>query len=130
GDISSYAININLSGSLSAGTHYLYIRSKQNPWSITNVVPFNVPGVLPLGWSFVKVQLDANKALVSWATLQETNTQKFEIEHSINGRDFIKVGETAAAGNSANQRNYAFTHTQPVQGFNYYRIKQIDLDGN
>ncbi len=130
GDISNYAVNINLSGSLSLGAHYLYIRSKQNPWSITSVVPFTAASSVPVTWMFVKAQVANNKTLVSWATAQESNTQKFEIEHSKDGRSFSKVGEVAAAGNSSSIRNYNFTHGQPASGFNYYRIKQIDLDGH
>lgn len=130
GDIANYAININLSGSLAVGTHYLYIRSRQNPWSITNVIPFNAAGVVPLTWSFVKAQLINNQTLVSWATLQESNTSKFEIEHSTDGRNFVSVGERGAAGFSTSVRNYNFTHLYPATGFNYYRIKQVDLDGS
>lgn len=130
GDINGYAVNLNLSGSLSTGTHYLYIRSKQNPWSLTNVVAFTATGVVPVNWSFVKAQLINHQTLVSWATTQESNSQKFEIEHSVDGRTFKNIGMVAAAVNSNTIRNYSFTHLQPVNGFNYYRIKQTDLDGN
>jgi hypothetical protein len=130
GDISNYAINISLSGTLSTGTHYLYIRSRQNPWSVTDVIPFNAGGVVPLTWSFVKAQLINDQTLVSWATLQESNTKDFEIEHSTDGRNFVKIGERSAAGFSTSVRNYSFTHLYPATGLNYYRIKQIDLDGS
>jgi hypothetical protein len=42
GAVNNYAANLNLSGSLTTGTHRLYIRSKQNPWSLTNVAEFTV----------------------------------------------------------------------------------------
>lgn len=130
GDISNYAININLSGSLSAGTHYLYIRSKQNPWSLTTVVPFSADGIVPVLWSFVKAQLINKQTLVSWATEQEINSQNFEIEYSTDGRTFLTIGTVPAAGNSNSRNNYSFTHGQPANGINYYRIKQIGRDGN
>ncbi len=129
GNISNYAININLSGSLSAGTHYLYIRSKQNPWSLTTVVPFSAGNIVPVLWSYVKAQLINKQALLSWATAQEINAQKFEIEHSTDGRTFVKIGAVAAAENTNSGTNYSFTHLQPIIGINYYRIKQIDNDG-
>ena len=130
GDIVGYNINLNLSGSLTVGTHYLFIRSKQNPWSLTNVVPFNATGVVPILWSFVKAQVINNQTLVSWGTDQEINTQKFEIEHSIDGRNFSYAGEVNAAGNSSSISKYNFTHLKPISGFNYYRIKQKDNDGS
>ncbi len=122
---------INFPGGFPAGVHYIHIRSKQNPWSIDNVVPFTTTGVVvPLTWQFVKAQLVSNTTLVSWATSQEINTSKFEIEHSADGTSFVKLGEVAAAGNSSTVSNYNFTHLKPVVGFNYYRIKQIDIDGS
>jgi transcription elongation factor Elf1 len=122
---------INFPGGFPAGQHYIHIRSKQNPWSIDNVVPFTTTGtVVPLTWQFVKAQLVKNTTEVSWATSQEINTSKFEIEHSADGTSFVKIGEVAAAGNSNTVSNYTFIHLKPVTGFNYYRIKQIDLDGS
>jgi Secretion system C-terminal sorting domain len=122
---------INFPGGFSAGVHYIHTRSKQNPWSIDNVVPFTTTGtVVPLTWKFVKAQLIKNTTEVSWATSQEINTSKFEIEHSADGASFVKVGELAAAGNNNTISNYNFTHLEPMKGFNFYRIKQIDVDGS
>ena len=129
GDVSNYSVNLNLSGSLSVGTHYLYLRSKQNPWSLTNAVPFTATSALPVEWLFVRAQLVNNQAIISWATAQEFNTARYEIEHSADGNLFIKIGEVAAAGNTSTISNYHFTHNNPVAGFNYYRIKQTDRDG-
>jgi hypothetical protein len=129
GDISNYAVNINLSGSLSAGTHYLYIRSKQNPWSVTTVVSFSATGVVPLSWSFVKAQLRNKQVLVNWATLQEVNVKHFEIEHSTDGRQFTRIGSNLSKGNTTGTTHYEFIHNSPYNGFNYYRIKQVDKDG-
>jgi Secretion system C-terminal sorting domain len=130
GDVNNYAVNLNLSGSLSSGTHYLCIRSKQNPWSLTNIVPFTATGVTPVSWLYIKAQLVTTQAQISWATAQEINAARYEIEHSADGSTFIKAGEVAAAGNSNNTNNYSFTHINPVAGLNYYRIKQIDRDGS
>jgi hypothetical protein len=130
GDVNNYSVSLNLSGSLSTGIHYLCIRSKQNPWSLTNIVPFTATGVTPVSWLYIKAQLITNQTQISWATAQEINTARYEIEHSADGRTFVKAGEVAAAGNSNNTNTYNFVHTNPVSGFNYYRIKQIDRDGS
>jgi hypothetical protein len=108
--------------------HTLFVRSLDD-WSVTNYTSFLKGVALPVTWLFVKAQLTNDKTIVSWTTAQESNTGKFEIEHSTDGRNFIKVGETLAAGNTSAATNYSFTHTKPVSGFNYYRIKQIDNDG-
>ena len=120
---------ITFPNSFPAGIHYFHVRSKQNPWSIDNVVPFTTAGVVPLTWQFVKAELVNLTTMVSWATSQEINTSKFYIEHSEDGINFIKVGEVAAAGNSSTVSKYNFLHLKPVTGFNFYRIKQFDKDG-
>lgn len=122
-------IVINFPNGFPAGVHYLHLRSKQNPWSIDNVVPFTTTGIVPLDWQYVKAQLINNETLVSWATSQEINTSKFEIEHSLDGINFVKIGNQNAAGNSNSTSYYNFTHLKPAAGFNYYRIKQIDING-
>jgi Secretion system C-terminal sorting domain len=121
---------INFPNGFSAGVHYIHIRSKQNPWSIDNVVPFTTTSVVPLTWSYIKAQLLNGQSFVSWATEQEINTSKFEIEHSADGINFSKIGEQKASANSTSISKYDFIHAYPVSGFNYYRIKQIDLDGS
>lgn len=79
-----------------------------------------------LGSFTVQKQNKANK--LSWTTTQELNSLKFVIEQSRNGRDFVTLGEVAAAGNSNTERTYSFTHNLPLTGYNYYRIKMVDVD--
>ena len=129
GDISNYSVNVNLSGSLSTGTHYLYIRSSQSPWSVTSAVAFNATGAVPLHWDHIKAQLINGRTKISWATFQEINTDSFYIEHSTDGRAFSMIGKAKASGNSTSVSRYEHIHENPVKGFNYYRIKQTDLDG-
>jgi hypothetical protein len=128
-DVQLNNISIALSNTLTTGSHIFHTRSKQNPWSLDNAVSFNVGTVTPVNWLFVKAQLQNNNTLVNWATATETNTKSFDVEWSINGANFTKLGELAAAGNSNVGTNYNYTHPNPSNGFNYYRIKQIDLNG-
>ena len=130
GDINNYSVNLALSGSLTIGAHYLYIRSKQNPWSFTNVAPFSANSSLPVSWLYVKAMLNNNNSVISWGTASEQNTDRFDVEHSVDGSSFVKIGTQSAAGNSSTPLYYSFTHIALPQGMNYYRIKQVDLDGN
>jgi hypothetical protein len=120
----SFAVN-----GIANGDHVFYIRSRNNPWSITNAVPFSVGVVTPVTWLFVRGQMLNRASQITWGTAQETNTAMYEVEHSVNGSRFTKIGEVAAAGNSNTPRYYSFNHHMPVEGFNYYRIKQVDRDG-
>jgi Secretion system C-terminal sorting domain len=122
-------INIVIPGVIGTGTHTFHIRSKQNPWSIDNARTFTVGGVVPLTWSYITAILQNGQTLVSWGTEQEINTNKFEIERSLDGARFNKIGEQLAAGNSNTIKKYEHIDTRPVIGFNFYRVKQIDADG-
>lgn len=114
---------------IATGDHIFYIRSRNNPWSITNAVPFSVGVTTPVTWLFIRGQMLNHQSQITWGTAQETNTAKFEIEHSVNGSSFIKIGEVTAVGNSNTPSYYHFNHNLPVEGFNYYRIKQVDRNG-
>lgn len=66
---------------------------------------------------------------LEWTTATEINNERFEIERSQNGRDFNLIGEITGQGNSIAQHNYSYIDTNPQEGTNYYRLKQMDFDG-
>ncbi len=71
-----------------------------------------------------------NTVKLNWETAQEVNAEKFLIEHSTNGVGFVVVGTKRAAGNSDVPQQYEFVHENPNLGLtNYYRLRQVDIDG-
>jgi hypothetical protein len=71
-------------------------------------------------------------ALLSWRTASEQNSNRFEIEQSMNGIAFAKIAAVAAAGNSTGEINYSYTdHNIGHYGTTllYYRLRQVDNDG-
>jgi trimeric autotransporter adhesin len=69
---------------------------------------------------------------LTWATSIETNSLGFEIERSENGKEFEKIGFVKSdtnEGNSNEKLSYEYIDNLPVEGNNYYRLKQLDLDG-
>jgi len=84
---------------------------------------------LPLTWlSFTAKAQNNSQSLLQWATAQEQNTKDFYIEHSADGINWVIIGSLPAAGNSNSTSYYNYVHTSPVNGRNYYRIKQTDID--
>ena len=67
---------------------------------------------------------------LQWTTASEFNSDKFIIERSADAVSFEYIGEVDAAGNSSVELAYNFTDGSPIQGINYYRLKQIDNDGS
>jgi len=80
------------------------------------------------------VEFDATKkntsVLLNWTTASEVNVSHFEIERSLDGIEFIKIGSHDALGEAATTTRYNFYDKQPQTGTNYYRLKTIDLDGS
>lgn len=73
---------------------------------------------------------NAHDVALTWKTANELNTKEFQVEWSADGRNFNPVGSVNAFGNSAVQRNYAFTHRNAAAGNNFYRLKIMDANGS
>ncbi|MBC7722608.1 MAG: T9SS type A sorting domain-containing protein, partial [Pedobacter sp.] len=85
---------------------------------------------LPVSLLSFTAAINNNKTTsVSWVTSAEINNKLFVIERSIDGIHFSAIDSVAGRGNSSLQNNYAIVDANPVDGINYYRLKQIDNDG-
>lgn len=127
-DISNLNVSIPVN-SLSAGEHTIYVRSRQNPWSMSAYSTFVAGSTLPVKWLYVQGEIRFDRAELTWATAQEINADRFEIEYSSDGSTFRKIGEELAVGGPSSSVQYYFTHTGLQSGMNYYRLKQLDKDG-
>ena len=67
--------------------------------------------------------------LVEWVTKTETNNNYFTLERSADGNEFEFLGNIQGAGNSVSSINYSFKDLHPLDGTNYYRLKQTDFNG-
>jgi hypothetical protein len=67
---------------------------------------------------------------IEWVTLTEINNAMFIIQRSINGIHFETIGTVEGYGNSSEKITYTFIDNQIVSGAYYYRIVDVDFDGN
>lgn len=89
----------------------------------------NENSTLPIQLSSFTAQAIDKTILLNWETLSETNNSGFEIERSIDGKSFIKIGSKEGSGTTTTLTKYRFVDENPLPGTNYYRLKQIDFDG-
>lgn len=75
------------------------------------------------------VSVESNLTVLSFTTATERNNDLFVIERSINGIDFEEIGSVDGHGNSSTVNHYQFIDKNPLVGVNYYRLKQVDFDG-
>lgn len=71
----------------------------------------------------------ANGVQIKWSTRSEKNSDKFDILFSTDGINFSSLKSVPATGSINSGGNYQFLHTSPVQGLNYYRIRETDING-
>jgi len=84
---------------------------------------------LPVVWQgFDVYHAGEGMGRLEWVTLSENNTSHYEIEHSMNLVNWNTLGYVDAAGNTQNISEYEYYHALE-RGVNYYRVKQVDLDG-
>ncbi len=84
---------------------------------------------LPVELTKFNVSKTDDKILLDWQTASEINNDRFEIERSTDANRFSSIGKVKGEGNSQRINDYSFIDDQPMQGENYYRLKQIDIDG-
>ncbi len=65
---------------------------------------------------------------LNWKTVNEVNNKQFVVERSANGVQFIVI-DSVGGRNLITENNYSTTDKKPFAGLNYYRLKQIDIDG-
>jgi hypothetical protein len=101
-----------------------------NEFSWITVAPSQNGSALPVELLEFKATLVNNIVELNWTTVTEINNEKFEIERSINGTDFTKIGEKQGANNSTSTNHYKYSDEYlPNSDIVYYRLKQIDFDG-
>ena len=95
----------------------------------TDPVPAPVASSLPIKLINFTATRQNNQTQLTFSTATEENNAFFAIERSSNGIDFREIGKVNGAGTTTSIQNYSFTDETPMSGINYYRLKQVDFDG-
>lgn len=87
--------------------------------------------ILPVELISFEGVASGDNADLTWATATERNSSHFDVERSLDGVTFEKVGEVAANGTTSTEQNYSYTDAGIglATEVAYYRLKQVDLDG-
>ncbi|HEV7380394.1 MAG TPA: Ig-like domain-containing protein [Dyadobacter sp.] len=106
------------------------VRDKTGQESNIATVTVDYSGALPVVLTNFKAVKQESTTLLSWVTTSESNSEKFAIERSTDGKNWTGIAYVDAKGNSSENQDYAYTDNSPESGINYYRLKMIDLDGS
>ncbi len=97
--------------------------------SFLRVVRVEEP-VLPVVLSNYQAKLTANKVVLTWTTQSEQNNKAFIISHASDGQNFKVLSEVQDKGTSTATNNYQYQHSSPLAGINYYKLQQVDFNGD
>ena len=85
-------------------------------------------GPLPLKLNSFAVAVRGQTNLISWNTSEEINLKHFEVQRSYDGANFESIG-TIPALTATGLNNYDLTDDSFLDGYIYYRLKMVDIDG-
>jgi hypothetical protein len=85
--------------------------------------------VLPIDYISFEGERVSDEVHLDWSTSSELRNDYFEVQRSANGFDFQTIGAVQGAGTTTETSMYSFVDESPINSMNYYRLKQVDLDG-
>ena len=89
---------------------------------------FSKFNALPVKLLYFTAIADGNKVRLNWEAANEQDTRTYEIEKSLSGTNFSKIGSVLSR--QLSQSAYVDFDYAPAMGWNYYRLKMIDKQGN
>lgn len=98
-----------------------------SPFTFSSKSPLVNP--LPVEWLSFSGKNNGQQNLLEWSTATEINNDYFTLERSEDGYQFTEVTTVKGSGNSSNVKKYQAVDNEPINGINYYRLKQTDFDG-
>jgi len=110
--------------------------------TITSSPPLNISylngsilvnSILPIKLGSLNIFMLQNDATIYWNATSAVNFSHFEIERSIDGGNFVSVGQKKAT-NEQGEIKYNYTDvsvavTYSIYKYVYYRLKMVDMDG-
>jgi len=89
------------------------------------------PVTLPVELASYSADLTpSSSASLKWVTASESNNDHFIVEHSINGIDYKQIARVQSKGNNLVPQYYSIHHRDLTAGINYYRLMQVDKNGD
>lgn len=80
--------------------------------------------------SFSAHRIDPSSVKLDWSTASEHGNDGFELWRMVEGESaFSRVGWVAGVGDSPSRVDYSFVDANPSSRMSYYRLKQLDEDG-
>ena len=144
GTLDNYRLGISDGGTTvtTVGTHAAATGSTSTPtanrtdvtsaeldgdWRITSIDKDDTP--LPVELLSFAGQFQDNYVAINWSTASETDNDYFELERSKDGISYQTIAIIEGKGTTTHTQHYGYEDRGFQNGTNYYRLKQVDFDG-
>ncbi len=89
-------------------------------------------GALPVDLVDFYIEHEKDAIQLHWVTASEVDNQGFEVQRSMDGVNWTDVAFVDAKGEDSEWREvfYSYADKTPVIGYNYYRLRQVDFNGD
>lgn len=99
-------------------------------YSVSLSNPLTVNSITPVELTSFSANSNNDGVQLNWETATETNNHRFEIERSIDNKNFTWVGSVLGKGTTTEKSKYSFTDRGIKEGKYYYHLKQYDFNGS
>ncbi len=108
-----------------------------NPFALTDHEGYFIVGSmvaeefspLPVNLIYFEASYKQGHVTLNWATAGEVNNSHFEVQRSTDGANFETIGRVEGNGTTTVSQKYQFVDTSASSSLVYYRLKQVDYDG-
>ena len=128
-DLSSYTgqqIKLRFALWTDAGTN-------KDGWYVDDIAIYYY-GVLPVELTSLTAKAENNMVYINWKTATELNNVGFQVQRSkemnTQAENWQTLGFIKGKGNTSTNSTYSFKDVNPLDGKQYYRIKQLDANGS
>ncbi len=127
--VSTPTYNTTITG-LTASTQYWFVADgNAGTPSSFDITMTNI--TLPIELIEFKAENKIDHITLDWSTASEDNNDYFSIERSYDGINFEKIAKVDGSGTSSSLKRYTLDDNDvKTKGLRYYRLKQIDFNGN
>jgi hypothetical protein len=108
------------------GSGYTANSGSQGNFSIVRI---NADDPIPVELTSFTASVSGNNVMLQWTTATELNNSGFEVERRATDTNYETIGYVAGAGTTTEQRSYLFNDAKVPDGQYFYRLKQIDFNG-
>ncbi|QEK51404.1 T9SS type A sorting domain-containing protein [Pedobacter aquae] len=101
----------------------------QQTINLSNISVTYPSATLPVSLTSFTGENTASGIRLNWKTASEQNNSHFELLRAGEDKNFKFISRISGKGNSDVVQNYSFNDESPLNGNNYYQLKQVDFDG-